>query len=269
VSDDASQKGLGDVILMLFANGFFLKKIVPLRVENVSNLEDLKYLFGPLATLPNMSWLWGQSSKPPESSRETKSSSDPLRKLDPELREFLKNEAPEKYDSSNPPASSSPPPISTPKDPISYREKLLGTDSAQTEVKRSQTDTDPSKPPPQSLYQDGRYAHIWKNYRPLQDVENAGKSDQERLLDVLEGFKSRKAEIGRAALENCTMEQIAVSDCFSSGSWKSRMTMCRTENKKLERCYLMQAVSNRVTRPLLVTDLWIEILESIGISQHQ
>ena len=216
-----------------------------------------------------MSWLWGQSSKTSETAGGTgKASSDPLGKLDPELREFLKTEAPEKYDSSNPPASAPPPSLNAPNEPVSYREQLFGPDSPDSETERLQTSTNSTKPPPQSLYQDGRYAHLWKNYKPLQDVENAGKSDQEKLLDVLEGYKSRKAEIGRAALENCTMEQIAVSDCFSSGSWKGRMTMCRAENKKLERCYLMQAVSDfRISTLQLIFSK--EILESIGISQYQ
>ena len=96
--------------------------------------------------------------------------------------------------------------------------------------------------PAESLFPDGRYAHLWKTYQSKSEIENANKSDQEKISDVLEGFKYRKAEIGRAALENCALEQWDVNDCFKNGGWGSRLTMCRDENRKLERCYMMQAV---------------------------
>ena len=59
---------------------------------------------------------------------------------------------------------------------------------------------------------------------------------------MLEGYKARKASIGRAALENCALEQWAVQDCWKGGGLRGRMTMCRRENKEFERCYLMQSV---------------------------
>ena len=31
-----------------------------------------------------------------------------------------------------------------------------------------------------------------------------------------------------------------MSDCFTSGGWEKRLTMCRAESKTFERCYLMQ-----------------------------
>ena len=70
-------------------------------------------------------------------------------------------------------------------------------------------------------------------YQPQNQVEAEGKSDQEKINDVLEGYNYRKAEIGRAALENCALEQWDVNECFRSGGWHSRLTMCRAENKKL------------------------------------
>jgi hypothetical protein len=97
--------------------------------------------------------------------------------------------------------------------------------------------------PSKSLFQDGRYAKLWATYRPLNEVDAATKSDSEKINDILEGYKYRKAEIGRAALENCALEQWDINECFKSGGWASRMQMCRPENRKLERCYTMQAVS--------------------------
>lgn len=176
-----------------------------------------------------MGWFWGSS----DSSKPSSSSEDPLRNLDPSLRDFLAKESPVKYNSSNPPAQ---PPKS---EPVAEKETpVAATASAAAESQ------DP-KVPAQSLYQDGRYAHLWKTYQSQSDAEAAVKSDQEKIDDVLEGYKYRKAEIGRAALENCALEQWEVNECFRSGSWTARATLCRKENRELERCYMMQAVSCR------------------------
>ncbi len=96
--------------------------------------------------------------------------------------------------------------------------------------------------PAQSLYPDGRYAHLWRTYRPQAVIEQAAKTDQEKLLDIVEGFKERRAQIGRAALENCAVEQLAIQDCFRYGGWRTRVTMCRDETRTFERCYVTQAV---------------------------
>lgn len=59
---------------------------------------------------------------------------------------------------------------------------------------------------------------------------------------MLEGYKQRKKEISRAALENCAFEQGDINECYKSGSWMKRMMLCREENRAFERCYLMQSV---------------------------
>lgn len=182
-----------------------------------------------------MGWLWGTSS----SSNGKTTTDDPLGKLDPSLREFLEKESPVKYTTSNPQTPSPSPP--TAKKPQTYTEQILPPPTSPSPAS-AQTDPSAPKAPAESLFPDGRYAHLWKNYKSKFDVENSNKTDQEKLLDVLEGYKFRKGEIGRAALENCANEQWDVNDCFRNGGWKSRMTMCRAENRKLERCYLMQAV---------------------------
>ncbi len=173
-----------------------------------------------------MGWFWGSTS-----SGDDNRSQDPLRGLDPSLRDFLAKESPVKYSSSDPPPA--PEPIPTPTSSSSRKAAAPEESSVQ--------DTEP-KVPPQSLFKDGRYAHLWKGYQSKEEIEAAGKSDQEKIDDVLEGYKYRKAEIGRAALENCALEQWQVNECFRNGGWASRLTMCRTENRELERCYLMQSV---------------------------
>lgn len=158
-----------------------------------------------------------------------KSADDPLRKLDPKLREFLEKESPVKYHTGNAPQSqtSEKPPESASSIPKAGAENGSGSTPAA---------------PRESQFQDGRYAHLWKSYRPLAEIEAETKSDHEKLMDVLEGYKDRKAQIGRAALENCALEQVDWRACMSDPSFSERMTMCRQQVKKFERCYMTQTV---------------------------
>jgi hypothetical protein len=158
--------------------------------------------------------------------------SDPLGKLDPKLREFLEKESPVKYTSSSSPSSSPPTPTPTPQP------------QAEEAQKRAETEAASKKPvvPSESLYQDGRYAHLWKNYRPLAQIESESATDHDKLMDVLEGFKERKAAIGRAALENCAIQQEEWVNCMKNGSWEDQLQMCRHQVRRFERCYTMQSV---------------------------
>ncbi|RYC62386.1 hypothetical protein CHU98_g3816 [Xylaria longipes] len=153
------------------------------------------------------------------------SADDPLRKLDPKLREFLEKESPVKYNSSG--AAQAPTQQNKPSGPT---------------IPTSEAEESNSKPlvPRESQFQDGRYAHLWKSYRPLAEIEAETKSDHEKLMDVLEGYKDRKAQIGRAALENCALEQVDWRTCMSNPSVTERLTMCREQVKKFERCYMTQ-----------------------------
>lgn len=165
-----------------------------------------------------MGWFWEKPS-PPKSS-----DTDPLRDLDPSLRDFLSKESPIKYKPA--PASPPPPPQVAP---------------PEASEKPSSTPTTPPVPP-ESLYPDGRYAHLWTSYKSLAAIENENKSDNEKLQDVLDGYKQRKAQIGRAAVENCVEEHMAIDDCYDNGSYARTMAMCRPENRAFERCYTMQSV---------------------------
>ncbi|TVY80477.1 hypothetical protein LSUE1_G006052 [Lachnellula suecica] len=174
-----------------------------------------------------MGWFWGASDDDGSGNGGASKPQDPLRDLDPSLRDFLKKESPIKYDSSNPPAE--------------IQERAPISKAQPSTAQPAHDENAPPAVPKQSLYQDGRYAHLWKTYREQADIEAEGKSDQEKMMDVLEGYKHRRAEIGRVALENCALEQIEVSDCFRKGGWSAKTTMCRTENQRFERCYMMQA----------------------------
>jgi len=188
---------------------------------------------------------------------------DPLNDLDldPSLRKYLEDQAPKSYSTGSEQAAAEASKAKSTQDsnasPETYR-GLFGLDKhndpeAQQREKNRQTTPAPpdavltEKPeratpivPSQSLFPDGRYAHLWANYKPPSELALAGKSDQEKLLDVVGGFKERQTEVSRAALENCADLQFALSECFRTGGWKSRMSMCRTENQALSRCMTMQ-----------------------------
>lgn len=199
--------------------------MVPLTF-NSNNLEQyrLQLVLTIVYCVLIMGWLWGQS----KSTEGENTKSDPLKNLDPGLREFLDKESPVKYTSTSTK-------IAEEESSTKYTDQLPS-------VPKSETKTPENGVPPQSLFPDGRYAHLWRTYTPLAEVEAATKSEQEKLLDIIDGYKERKAQIGRTALENCSEEHLAVSDCFKYGGWKDRMTMCRAENRQFERCYTMQSV---------------------------
>lgn len=163
-----------------------------------------------------MGWFWGSSNP-----------NDPTKKLDPELRDFLQNERPAQYTLS--------PAVKPSKDT---------TPPTDTDIPSSAPDSKPQVPSA-SLFQDGRYAHIWKNYKPLAEIEGAGMQSAEK---VIEKFKQRNDTVHHAAMENCALEHEALSSCFSNGDWwtmaKARATMCSDENRKFSRCYTTQAVGS-------------------------
>lgn len=146
-------------------------------------------------------------------------SDDPLQDLDPKVREFLKKESPLKVESKKP----------------SQEDNSKAAAAAPTDAQKPAV-------PAQSQYQDGRYAHLWKSYRPLKELENETKSDQERMADVVEAYKGRQAAIGLAAMENCAEEQFSWNNCMKSGDIRARMTMCSDEVRKFEKCHKMQTV---------------------------
>ncbi|PIB02100.1 hypothetical protein CB0940_01564 [Cercospora beticola] len=178
-----------------------------------------------------MGWLWGSS---------TDGANDPTKKLDDGLRDFLDKES-SRHDETKATAARPAAAPSTDAASNTFRAQL-GLDTPGLDQKhQNSAPSDRPAVPPEALYQDGRYAHLWKNYRPQSEVESAGKSDQDRLADLVQSFKDRKAEIGRTALENCADYQIAERECLTNGSLWKKMTMCREEGKAFNRCYTMQA----------------------------
>ncbi|KAK1980836.1 hypothetical protein LZ30DRAFT_594012 [Colletotrichum cereale] len=166
-----------------------------------------------------MGWLdgWFGSGAP--------ASGDPLKSLDPKLREFLERESPKKAGRAAEAAAAA-----------------AAHAYAQSQQEQQDAAAAGGRPivPKESLFQDGRYAHLWKTYRPYSEVEAETKTDHEKLMDVLEGYKQRKNNIGRAALENCAIQQEEWVNCMKSGDWEDRLQMCRRQVQQFERCYTMQ-----------------------------
>lgn len=154
-----------------------------------------------------MGWLWG-------------SKDDPVKNLDPGLREYLEHEAP-KY---------APAPSQDPQGP------------QKTDAPSSQSQTASPSVPNASLFPDGRYAHLWKTYTPPQE-ENPEVKGAERVIGK---EKERKDTVQRAAMENCALEHEALTYCFQTGNWqkqlKARVTLCSEENSTFSRCFTTQAV---------------------------
>ncbi|GES61390.1 hypothetical protein ATEIFO6365_0011004900 [Aspergillus terreus] len=167
-----------------------------------------------------MGWFWGSSNK-----------DDPVKKLDPGLREYLENEAPKEYVPTSVPSAQTPSASSS--KPVDAQAQTPGSSDAGA----------PSQPsvPAASLFPDGRYAHLWKTYKPPKD-EAAEMKGAER---VIEKYKQRNDTVHRAAMENCALEHEALTLCFQTGNWqkqlKSRATMCSEENGTFSRCFTTQA----------------------------
>ncbi|MCJ1308848.1 hypothetical protein MMC25_002503 [Agyrium rufum] len=212
-----------------------------------------------------MVWPFTSSSSPP-------SNEDPLRDIDPSLREFLKRESPYKYDATTS-SNSSGSRQNEPARPHQLSPDLIPSSQSPPSTIASSSFSDPTSQPSEekapnltySLYPDGRYAHLWKNYTPLNEVESRNKSDSDRLMDIVDAFQERKAQIGRAALENCSFEHLAVSNCFKDGGIKGKFTMCRAENKSFERCYTMQSRFLRALGYLSAYERPTEVDEDIQV----
>jgi hypothetical protein len=160
-------------------------------------------------------------------------SPDSVKGLDPELRKFLEQEAPK------PPAAQA---RDTTAD-ISYTDQLNAARAQHHPPPPDNTPTHQQAPkaPSASLFPDGRYAHLWSTYRPLATIEAAQKTESEKLKDLVSAFDARKKSISATALENCALQAVAQAECFASGAFLSRLTMCRAETRALNRCTDMQA----------------------------
>jgi hypothetical protein len=159
-----------------------------------------------------MGWLWGSGDGSTE-------------KLDQSLQDFLKKEAP-----------------TGPKPSLPSAPKEKSTQTTNTTLPQSRAASEPTAVPPYSQFQDGRYAHLWKNYTPQHILDDRGKNEQDKLRDLIDSYNDRRAGIGRIATENCALEYMEQFECFRSPkSWVSLGTLCRAESRKFNRCHEVQS----------------------------
>lgn len=160
-----------------------------------------------------MGWFWGGRGK----------GDDPTKSLQPDLKEFLDQQQPRPYVPAQAPQPQLDEPVET--------SRPVPTSSP-----------DAQSVPKESLFQDGRYKHIWATYTPPQEIGVTKSTPADRVVTAK---KDRREMIHRAALENCVFEQDLQQNCFSSGdAWnraRATMTMCRAETKAFNRCYQLQA----------------------------
>jgi hypothetical protein len=159
---------------------------------------------------------------------------DAVTKLDPKLREFLEKESPVKYSTGQ---------HSKPAEPTPPQTTAAAAAAAPT-AKGSEQPEEPEeqKLPSESLYQDGRYAHLWKGYKSQAQIEAETATDHDKLMNVLEGYQERKSSIARVAMENCAEWQEEWINCMKHGEWKDQLQMCRHQVRRFEQCYTMQSV---------------------------
>lgn len=161
-----------------------------------------------------MGWLWGSSNGSTDN-------------LDSSLQDFLKKEAP-----------------TGPKPTLPSAPTKKPAEASSTTSTCSSALTEPEKPvvPPQSQFQDGRYAHLWKNYTPQNILDDRGKNEQDKLRDLVEAYNDRKAGVGRTAMENCALEYMEQFECFQNPkTWTALGTLCNAESRKFNRCYDIQS----------------------------
>ena len=169
-----------------------------------------------------MGWFWGDSNN-----------DDPTKKLDPELRQYLEQVTPAKYT----PTTTVQPSVESSK--VAESKTHVPSTSSTPETAEASSPPVPSA----SLFPDGRYAYLWKGYKPLHELEGSELRTAERAIDK---FKQRKDTVHLAALENCSLEHEALTFCFQRGDFwnmtRARATMCANENRTFSRCYTTQAV---------------------------
>ena len=167
-----------------------------------------------------MSWFWGK-----------KSQDDPATALDDDLKQFLKDQQPRPYVPADPPA-----------EPPKPQEKFDPTPKHSKAPAQPPVAAEAAALPKESLFQDGRYKHIWKGYVPQDTLTAATSTPVERVLSAR---KDRNQSIHKAALENCAFEEEMQQICFKGGNLsdkvRGRMTMCHQETKAFNRCYQLQA----------------------------
>ncbi|EXJ61338.1 uncharacterized protein A1O5_11896 [Cladophialophora psammophila CBS 110553] len=169
-----------------------------------------------------MGWFWGGKSN----------QNDPAKDLDDDLKQFLKEQQPRPYV-----------PAEAPIEPPQPSEKLSPTVKQSEQIIPDTIAPAEERPlPKESLFQDGRYKHIWKTYIPQDEITAATSTPVERVLSAR---KDRNQSIHKAALENCAFEEEMQQICFKGGNLterlRGRMTMCHEETKAFNRCYTLQA----------------------------
>jgi hypothetical protein len=178
-----------------------------------------------------MGWFWGGN-------KNNDNDKDPTKSLDPTLKEFLDSQQPRPYiPAQAPPLQTLPTP--QPIDPSPPPPKRPSTDTTLSDTNSKDAPANPV--PTESLFPDGRYAHLWSTYTPQDTLTASSTTPLERLVSAR---KDRRDLLHRAALENCAFEHELQQTCFSAGTAaqraKARLTMCREEGKAFNRCFSLQ-----------------------------
>lgn len=91
-----------------------------------------------------------------------------------------------------------------------------------------------------SAFPDGRYADLWKTYRPVAETEAEAEDHTSRLRNLSQAHKARERRVEEAATENCAFEAEALAKCLFAGSATDRFTMCTAASRAKTGCIEMQ-----------------------------
>ena len=198
-----------------------------------------------------MGWFWGRGD-----SEASTSSDDITKRVDPKLRDVLDNEKfttlreleredkerrSQRWQRSVMPSK---PSEKWPEHSPNHRGPSSSSPASSTSSPAPNLQNDGTKPdqpvvPAETLFPDGRYAHLWKTYKPNMHLAYIN-TEQDQLRDLVDVQNDRKSDVKKAAKENCVMELLAMNECLTTGGFKSTMTMCRAEEKQFYRCFTMQ-----------------------------
>lgn len=98
------------------------------------------------------------------------------------------------------------------------------------------------KPPTTQYSKYGdKYADLWAQYKPPAQVAAELRTPSMAISDVYESYRARKAALGRAALENCALQQLDLHECYKT--W-STIGGCTEPRHKLDDCFMTQQVNS-------------------------
>ncbi|TGZ79659.1 hypothetical protein EX30DRAFT_342281 [Ascodesmis nigricans] len=85
-----------------------------------------------------------------------------------------------------------------------------------------------------------KYADIWAQYKTPEEIDAEYRTPAVAVNDVLQSYKNRKIQIGKASMENCVFQQDLLYQCYADGTIKGgfkKMSGCTEERAAFDDCF--------------------------------